>query len=96
MGELLFRIACFRWENNFYGMLVLSSRFSGGSSLGFRADSLQVRQHAKRLNIKTLTCKRQNITIKLFQQECTMPNNQKLTQTPHQIPSPVVKRYEYR
>ena len=43
-GRQLFRIACFKY-----------SRRSNGSSQSFRAGQ----KHAKRLNIKTLACKRQ-------------------------------------
>ena len=48
-------------------MLVLSSRRSGGSSLGFRAGSIQARKHANdSKTLRTLVRKRQNITINLL------------------------------
>ena len=45
-------------DDKFFALLGLCCRHSGGSSLGLRAGSLQVKQHVKRLNIKTLACKR--------------------------------------
>ena len=60
--------------------LFLSSRCSGGSSLGFRAGSLQVRSTQKRLNIKTLARKHQkhHIVIDLLLKDvyCWCPTRQ--------------------
>ena len=42
------------WEDNFFALLVLSSRRSGGSSLGFRA-MVAFRPEARK-TIKQITC----------------------------------------
>ena len=52
-------------EDNFFTLLVLSSRCLGGFFLGFSAVAFRP-EARKRINIKTLACKRHNILIKLL------------------------------